>query len=99
MKLKISLALSLALLLTSCYTVKQTSSQYERLPIKVSENPKKEGRSCAVFSLPFSIFYYNADFTVEAARKNGEINQIISIEDEFSRGVGYVKRCTVVKGN
>ena len=97
MKIKLTLIAAL-LLLSSCYRLKQTSAQYERLPIRSITDPSKEGRSCDERFYPFSFFYVNSDISVETARKNGEIKDIYSIENEVSYRPFYKKVCTVVKG-
>ena len=97
MKIKFVL-FAFLLLLSSCYRIKQTSAQYERLPIKSVIDPSKEGKSCDERFFPFSFFYVDADISVETARKNAEIKDIYSIETEVSYRPFYRKICTVVKG-
>lgn len=100
MKFKILLALFAFSFLPSCYNLKVTSEQYERLPLKVQTDPEKVGKACDERFYPLAFLYVNADITVESARKNGEIKQISSIETEVSsRGLFYKKICTIVKGN
>ncbi len=85
--------------LTGCHTFKETAAQYERMPIKVSKSPSKEGRACGSYSFPFSIFYSNIDVSVETARDNGGITEIATVEKEISSSIGYKRICTVVKGH
>jgi hypothetical protein len=102
MKVKsLFLIVFLSLILTSCVRSKETSiNSYYSLPIKVEKKPSKEGRSCANFVFLFSIFYSDYDISVEAARQNGEISEIVSVETEkkFFRPF-YYRICTIVKGN
>ncbi len=99
MKTKIISALVFLSVLTGCHTLKETAAQYERMPIKVSKSPLKEGKACGSYNFPFSIFYTNIDISVETARENGGITEIATVEREVSSSIGYRKICTVVKGN
>jgi uncharacterized lipoprotein YajG len=100
MKMKIMLILASLLCLSACHTIRETdfvNFQYEKLPLKAKAT--KEGKSCGEYSL-FSIFYTNVDMTIEAAKKNGDITEIISVEKEHHiTGLFYRKVCTIVKGN
>jgi len=99
MKLKlIAIAAASLTLLSGCHTFKETSSQYERLPLKVEKNPSKEGRACYSYFFPFGLLYTSGDISVETARKNGDIKEIVTIEKEVKYGLFYEKICTVVKG-
>ncbi len=99
MRIKLCLIAAIVMTLGSCHIHRETSAQYERLPIKVSKKPEKEGRSCGSYPLFFSIIYTNNDFTIESARKNGEISEIISIEKEVTSSLLNTQICTVVRGN
>jgi len=100
MKIKLALTLASVLFLSACHTMRETdfvNFQYEKLPLK--SKATKEGKSCGQYSL-FSIFYTDIDMTIEAAKKNGDITEIVSVEkeDHFT-GPFYRKVCTIVKGN
>ncbi len=82
---------------TACTTVRQSTGEYERLPLKVVKSPTKEGKSCTHSSW-FSLFNH-IDLSVESARQNGNINEIVSIEKEVTTGLFYYQFCTVVRGN
>ena len=97
MKIKLLTLFAVLISLTACHTLKETSAQYERMPIKLAKSPSKEGKSCGVYSFPLRLFYSNADISVESARKQGEITEILTIETEISQSLGYRKICTVVK--
>ena len=99
MKTKLLILSSCALLLASCHSLRETSSQYERLPIKVAKNPTKEGKACYELFTLFSLFYSDGDISVETARKNGDINEIVSIESESSHSLFHHTKCTIVRGN
>jgi hypothetical protein len=101
MKLKLLALATTLLLLPACnHSLKQTAAQYERLPIKGLKDTSKEGKSCGKYVFPISIFYTNFDLSVESARKNGDISEIVSIEDETKVIYPfYVEKCTIVKGN
>jgi len=100
MKMKIMLTLASLLCLSACHTIRETdfvNFKYEKLPLK--SKATKEGKSCGEYSL-FSIFYTNVDTTIEAAKKNGDITEIVSVEKEnHVTGPFYRKVCTIVKGN
>lgn len=96
---KLFIAVLLSTLLTACHTIRETASQYERLPIKSVKTPSKEGRACVSYSFPASLFYSNADLSVESARERGGITDIVTIEKEVSSSIGYQKICTIVRGN
>ncbi|NBV07248.1 MAG: hypothetical protein EBS06_08480 [Proteobacteria bacterium] len=101
MKIRLSIATVLIMTLSSCHTVRYTDLdhfQYEKLPIKGSKS-LKEGKACAEYRFPVSLFYSNADITVESAKKNAEITDIISVEDEISVAPGYRRMCKIVRGN
>ena len=100
MKIKIIALLTPLLILTGCHHYfKETSAQYERMPIKSLKNPTKEGKACGSYFFPLSLLYTKTDISVETARKNGDISEISTIEREESSVVGYRKICTIVKGN
>ncbi len=94
MKTKIIAILLSFVVFTGCTTVRNTASEYERLPLKVTKNPTKEGKSCATFG-----WFAENDLSVESARQKGSITEIVSIEKEVTTGLFYYKACTVVRGN
>ncbi len=102
MKIKLISTIAALLFLTSCHTLKQTNFddfQYEKLPVKNSKSTK-EGRACEEFSLfKNNAFYSDIDLTIETAKTNGEIADIVSVEREVTYTPFYVKKCTIVKGN
>ena len=101
MKIKIIATLAISFLLSACHTFKQTDLyhfQYEKLPVKGSKS-SKEGKACAEYHFPVSLFYSKADITIETAKKNADITDIVSVEDEISVAPGYRKICKIVKGN
>ena len=99
MKIKLATLLTSFLILTGCHSFKETSAQYERMPIKSLKSPTKEGRACGSYFFPFSFFYSKADISVETARNNGDINEISTVEREESSIAIHRKICTIVKGN
>ena len=95
MKIKLTaVLLSSLLLLNGCTTVRSTAAEYERLPLKITKNPTKEGRSCSTYS-----WFTKNDLSVESARSNGGITEIISIDKEVTTSLFHYKVCTVVRGN
>jgi len=101
MKTKLIIVAAFITTLSSCHTFRYTDLdhfQYEKLPIKGSKS-SKEGKACAEYHFPISIFYSNSDITVESAKKNAEITDIVSVEDEISIAPGYRKICKIVRGN
>lgn len=90
--------------LSNCYhQYNRTSGDYQKLPLKVSEAPNKEGKACGTYAFPISLFYVFDNSTVEKARETAKISDIKSIETESNWGLFYpflyLKRCTIVKGN
>ena len=102
MKIKLIAVLLAFLALSGCHTFKQTNFdnfQYEKLPVKGSKS-EKEGRACEEFTLwENNIFHSNVDLTIDTAKKNGDIVDIISVERESTYAPFYRKICTIVKGN
>ncbi len=101
MKNKIIITTALLTTISSCHTFRYTDLdhfQYEKLPVKGSKS-LKEGKACAEYHFPTSLFYSNSDITVESAKKNAEITDIVSVEDEISVAPGYRKICKIVRGN
>ena len=83
--------------LSSCYSIKQSQTQYHISTEKLTESTKT-GKACA-YGFVFGPF---GDFTMEAARKNGKITQINSVENSHSNFLGFYsfyKICTIVVGN
>ncbi len=97
MKIKLIATMASLLLLSGCYSFRETAGQYERLPLKVTKNPAKEGRACNDDNV--GLFNITSDTTVETARKAGGITEIVSIEKEVSGGLLHRRICTIVKGN
>lgn len=97
MKIKSLTAAVSLLVLSSCYSFRETANQYERLPLKVTKSPTKEGRVCSDDNVGF--FSISSDITVESARKSGGITEITSIEKEVSGGLFHRRLCTIVRGH
>jgi hypothetical protein len=99
MKIKLISILSLLALLSGCHTYKTSLIEYSA-PVKNIEEPTKEGRACNDdgADLLEKIFFGEIDLTVEKARKNGDITNIVSVEKEVGNGL-FPRVCTVVKGN
>lgn len=102
MKLKLLVVMASLILLSSCHTFRNTNFdnfQYEKLPVKGSKSTK-EGRACEEFTMfENNIFHSNVDLTIDTAKTNGNIVDIISVEKEVTYAPFYKKVCTVVKGN
>lgn len=96
---KIILTTLSLLILSSCHNLRSTIGQYN-LPIIVNKNPTKKGETCAHYIYPFSFLISNNDLTVEKARENGDIKEIISVESEVRRFMPFYKHnCVIVRGN
>ena len=102
MKIKLIAGLAATMFLSACHVYKQTNFdnfQYEKLPVKNSKSTK-EGRACEEFTiLENNIFNSDVDLTIETAKKNGEITDIVSVEEEVTYSFFYKKVCTIVKGH
>ncbi len=100
MKTKLIATLASLLVLSGCHTYRTTdlsNFKYEKLPLK--SKATKEGKACVTYSFPASLFYSNADLTIETAKKNANITEVVSVEKESSSSIGYRKDCVIVKGN
>ncbi len=90
-------------MISGCYHINNTAAEYERLPLKVSKTPTKEGRACTTLIFPMYLLYVGGDNTIEKARENGNISEIISIENENKLVWVYppflFRHCTIVRGN
>jgi hypothetical protein len=65
-------------------------------PLMVTNNTgTKTGRACATNVLGLMI---SGDMSVEAAKKNGRITQVASIDKEIKGYAIYAEVCTVVTG-
>lgn len=65
-------------------------------PLMVTGNPgKKVGRACGTNILGLFI---SGDMSVEAAKKNGRITKVASIDKEIKGYAVYAEVCTVVTG-
>lgn len=60
-----------------------------------TETGKKEGRACAKNILGI---YLSGDMSVEAAKKNGGITKVASVNKEIKSYAVYAEVCTVVTG-
>ena len=100
MKIKLTAILSFLILLSGCHTFKSTDLnhfQYEKLPLKAKAT--KEGKACKEYSLFSLSFNSKVDFTIEAAKKDGQITEIVSVENEVYYSPLTRRECLVVKGN
>ena len=93
MKLNFALATSLLLLLTSCVSVRTTTSQHVFGNEKIKEITS-EGKACGYMVLGF-IF---GDMTVDKAAKNSNISEISFVEESTESHLFYTSLCTIVKG-
>jgi len=90
----IACLIGLSVALSSCYTIKQSTTQHHISTEKLAESTKT-GKACAYGFVvgPFG------DLTIETARRNGGITQINSVESSLSVFLGSYKICTIVVGN
>lgn len=66
-------------------------------PLLVTGNSgTKEGRACATNILGLLI---TGDMSVEAAKRNGRITKVASVDKDIKSYAVYAEVCTVVKGN
>ncbi len=98
MKIKSIAIIASLLLLSACHTWRVTAANYN-LPISVSKDPSKTGEACTNSTI-LSFFYSNQDLTVEKARREADIKEIVSIEFEtkFLYPL-FFKKCVIVRGN
>ncbi|NBR94779.1 MAG: hypothetical protein EBT55_00520 [Proteobacteria bacterium] len=91
---------SIVLMLSSCHSYKTSLSTHHITTEKLPE-VTKEGKSCHNFFPILSLVADDADYTIETARKDGDINQIASVEYQTSNFLWFVfaRKCIVVKGN
>lgn len=95
---KTAFALLVLMLVASCHSTKTTTGQYS-LPLKIEKEPTKVGKACHTYIPIISWLYSNKDWTVETARKNGNITEIVAVEQEINSGIPYKTICTIVRGN
>ncbi len=104
MKTKLITISALALISSSCaYAPSQigipTIYGNSTEPLLISANPrgKKEGIACGKNILGIAT---KGDFSVEAARANGGITKITSVDKQVKNVLGlFAQVCTIVKGN
>lgn len=89
-----------SLMLTACATprteVGSALIELTTQPMLVTGNAgTKIGRACATNILGL---YISGDMSVEAAKKNGRINKVSSVDKEIKSYAVYAEVCTVVKG-
>ena len=66
-------------------------------PLLVSSNPgKKVGRACATNILGLIV---NGDMSVEAAKKNGGITKVATVDKDIKGYAVWAEVCTVVTGD
>lgn len=99
MKIKFIFTAALMMLLSSCYSYNRSMADYT-LPSNGIDSPTKIGKACNDDSDEYflqQIFFGKIDLSVETARINGDITNILSIEKEVGRGL-FPRICIVVKG-
>lgn len=96
MKIKLAVTMVSLLLLSGCYSYKESVGVYN-MPVRDIKEGTKEGKICSSENLdPFNT---EIDLTVESARKRGGIKEITNIERHVSGSAFFRKVCTIVKGN
>jgi hypothetical protein len=98
MKIKLIATVAALLFLSACHTWRVTAANYN-LPTSVSKDPTKTGEACSNSTI-LSFLYSNQDLTVEKARREADIKEIVSIEFEtkFLYPL-FFKKCVIVRGN
>ena len=88
------ITLSCLVALSGCYSVRNSATQHHISTEKLKESTKV-GKACATgfFAGPFG------DYTIETARKDGNITEINSVENDVSWVLGVNRICTIVRGN
>lgn len=97
MKIKSVFVLIFLMLLQNCSSYRESIGQYS-LPVSNIKDPTKEGRTC-YYTSNLKFWSSNIDFTVEMARKNGNITNITAIEKETMGNLFLRRKCLIVKGN
>lgn len=91
-----------SLMLAACATpstyVGSALFSQTKQPLMVTESAlaSKTGRACATNMLGI---YISGDMSVEAAKKNGRITKVSSVDREIKSYAVWAEVCTVVKGN
>lgn len=91
-----------SLMLSACATprteVGNALFSMTKQPMLVTGNggASKVGRACATNILGL---YISGDMSIEAAKKNGRITKVSSVDKEIKSYAVYAEVCTVVKGN
>lgn len=104
--LKVGSVLAASLLVTSCSAWPRAGNNgafYTKVSSPVaahpndSSEPLRYGQACATGVLGL---YASGDSTIAAARQNGSITQVVTIEEQFKHVLlgAYSQYCTVVGG-
>ncbi|MBM3579251.1 MAG: hypothetical protein FJX34_00575 [Alphaproteobacteria bacterium] len=87
----------LTLLLTGCSSFRESLGQYN-LPTQNIPEAKREGRVC-YYTSDLKFWGSNIDFTIDSARRDGGITNIIAIEKEVCGNFLLRRKCIIVRGN
>lgn len=71
-------------------------SQTKQPMLVTANSGSKVGRACATNILGI---YISGDMSIEAAKKNGRITKVASVDREIKSYAVWAEACTVVKGN
>ncbi len=85
------------LFLPCCSSYRESMGTYILPTTNVGEITR-EGRAC-YYTGSLKFWFSKIDFTVDAARRDGKIRNIIAIERETSGNWFLYKRCIIVRGN
>lgn len=83
--------------LSACSSYRESMGTYI-LPTANINDATREGRVC-YYSGSLRFWFSDIDFTIDAARRNGKIKNIVAIERETSGNWLLHKRCIIVRGN
>lgn len=97
MKLKLFYLLALFAISSCSSSYRESLGQYN-LPTQNIQIATKEGRAC-YYTSDLKFWGSNIDFTVDTARRDGRITNIIAIEKETSGNFLLRKKCIIVRGN
>ncbi|MBP7710166.1 MAG: hypothetical protein KA100_03765 [Rickettsiales bacterium] len=97
MKLKLVIFAILLTLLSGCSSYRESLGQYN-LPTTNIPTPTREGRVC-YYNSDLRFWTTDIDFTVETARRNAGITNIVAIEKEKTGNFLLRRKCLIVRGN
>lgn len=92
------LILTTTILLSGCVSSYRESLGEYHLPVTNIRESTREGRAC-YYSSDLKFWNSNIDFTIDSARKNGNITSINAIEKETSGNFLLRRKCLIVRGN